>query len=651
MSNGPHYPLIQRSLPDWLRDTPWPRARALSRTPLTRLPEFIGATEHAPLKDANARAWASQNRVDERLEALQDLRAFARPLLTQAIQARYGLDLDVDAVHLFLHTERGLVLKGTRSHTVSLLGAALHNFGRHQQHTHSSSYISQPDARGHFTILPLKSRMSIEQFAQLCRELDLGARYQTQLQHHLLPADPVARQALQSEVITSQQAALDRAAHLALLKQDIDAPTFALVQLIVQGKPTVMQCYRLSLRGTWLTGILLVAANLESARAPVPILAYIPNDPQGALKHYANSHAFMNALNEKLRDPDYPLFFSQFVDQSQRGHFFSAQTVPGTFAAERIDADLWPYLYQRSLDKILNDAQELAVPTQLADKREFWAWWDNFSRIVTGIFDAALFVVTPFVPLLGELTLAYTAYQLLDEVVEGVLDLAQGHALEAARHLVEVVETVVQLGAFGVGGQLARSAFVDQLKAVEVNGRTRLWNPDPRPYRQPDVKLAQDASADERGLYPHEGQTLLPVDEHYYAVQHDPADGSYRLRHPSRADAYAPPLTYNDTPRAWSNRQLARSLGDFSEPQAEQILATSGIDHGVLRAARADNTTPALLAHSVKRFTLNQQAHQLPKRLRAGQAIDDDTYWSPHMARELSGWPATARSMCMKRPT
>ncbi|ONH55286.1 C-terminal novel E3 ligase, LRR-interacting [Pseudomonas cedrina] len=639
MSKGPHYPLIQRSLPDWLRAAHWPRARALSRTPLTRLPEFIGAGPQAPLKLANARAWATQNSVDLRLKDLQDLRAFARPLLTQTIKERHGLDLDVDAVHLFLHTERGLILKGTSSHTVSLLGAALHNFGRHQKHTDSSSYISKPDARGHFMIEPLKGRMSIAQFAQLCRELDLGGRYQTLLKQHLLPTDALARQALQAEVIASQQAALDRAAHLALLKRDIDAPTFALVQLILQGKPVVMHCYRLSLRGALLTGILLIAANLESASTPVPILAYIPNDPQGALKHYADSHAFMNALNEKLRDADYQRFFSQFVDQSQRGHFFSARAMPTPFAAERIDADLWPYLYQRSLDKILNDAQELAVPTQLADKREFWAWWDNFSRIVTQIFDAALFVATPFVPFLGELTLAYTAYQLLDEVVEGVVDLAQGHALEAARHLVEVVEDVVQLGAFGLGGQLARSAFVDQLKAVDMQGRTRLWNPDPRPYRQPEVNLAPGSTPDERGLHTHQGQTLLPVDEHYYAVEHDPAADSYRIRHPLRADAYAPPLLYNDNPRAWSDRQLLRSLGDFSQAQSEQILAISGTDYGVLRAARADNTTPALVEHSVKRFNLNQQAHHLPERLRGGQAVDEDTYWSPHMARELPGWP------------
>lgn len=640
MPNGPHYTLIKRSLPDWLRNTSWPRAQALSRTSLIRLPEFIGSAPQAALKRANARAWTTQNSIDQRLKDLQDLHAFAHPLLTQAIKERHGLDLDVTATHLFLVKERGIILKATSSHTTSLLGAALHNFGRSESYTDSSSYISKPDARGHFTILPLKSRMSIEQFAQLCRELDLGGRYQTHLRQYLLPTAPLARQALQAEVIASQQAALDRAAHLALFKQDIDASTFALVQLVIQSKPVVMRFYQLRLRGTLLTGVLLISADVEAATTPVPVLAYIPNDPQGALKHYANGHAFMIALNEKLRDTDYQRFFSQFVDQSQRGHFFGVKSARTTFAAQRIDDQLWPHLYQRSLDKILNDAQELAVPTWLVDLRDYWVWWDNFSRILTDIFEAALFVATPFVPFLGELTLAYTAYQLLDEVVEGVVDLVRGDAVEAASHLVELVSGVVQMGLFGVGGQLARSAFVDQLKAVEVHGRTRLWNPDPRPYRQPEVNLPQDAIPDERGLYSHGGQTLLPMDEHYYAVQQDPADGSYRIRHPARDDAYAPPLEYNPDPRAWSDTQLSRSLGDFTQPQAEQILATSGIDFGVLRTARAEGTTPALLAHSIKRFELNQQARQLPHNLRAGRAVDEDTYWSPHMARELPGWPA-----------
>lgn len=640
MSKGPHYPLIQRTLPAWLRDTAGHRAQALRRAPLLQLPAFIHAGPQAELKRANAQTWTTQNAVDRRLKHLQDVYAFAQPLLTEEIKERYALTLDVTATHLFLHTAKGKIIQGTTSRTVSLLDAALHNFAHDETFTDSSSYITRPDVRGHFMIEPLKQDMSIEQFTRLCRELDLGARYQKHLRKHLLPNDTAAAKALQQEVIASQKAALENAAHLALLRQDIDLAAFAVVQRALHGERGVMQFYRLQMRDTYLTGILIIAPDLQKATQPAPLLVYIPNDRHGALQHYADSHAFMKALDEKLRDDGYRRFFSQFVDQAQRGHFFNPTTPRTTFGVLRIDADLWPDLYQQSLNKILNDARELAVSTALADSRARQAWWDNVNRVLADIFSAALLVVTPFVPLLGELTLAYTAYQLLDEVVEGVVDLAQGQALEAARHLLEVVDDVVQFAAFGVGGQLARSAFVDRLKAVDVNGRVRLWNPDPGPYQQQGLTLPAAAVADEHGLHMHAGKQLLALDGKWYAVQPDGAEGNYRIRHATRPDAYAPPLVRDDSPSAWSDQQLLRSLGPDNVAHAEQLLTLSGFNYATLRAAKTEQSPTPLLDHTLKRFELNQRAKQLPQHLRDGIGIDDDTYWSPQLARELPGWPA-----------
>ena len=82
------------------------------------------------------------------------------------------------------------------------------------------------------------------------------------------------------------------------------------------------------------------------------------------------------------------------------------------YSAVPIAAPLWTYLYQQQLNKILNDARGIAVPTTDADSNARWAWWDNFKKIVADIFNVALMVLTPFVPGLGELMLVYTAYQL-----------------------------------------------------------------------------------------------------------------------------------------------------------------------------------------------------------------------------------------------
>lgn len=635
MPKGPHYSLIKRTLPDWLRTTAWPRAQALGQVSKARLPALLrtGSHDHSPAKAANAQAWTTQNAVDQQLSALQDLHAFAAPLLTRALAERHGLNLDVRASHLFLVVATGTFLKGSTSRTLSLLDAALQNFSKEETFTDSSSYISQPDARGHFMIEAHKERMSIAQFVTLCRELDLGAQYAQHLKEHLLD-----NANLQPLVIASQQAALNNAAHAALLNNDIPAATFHVLKRTVKGERGLMQFYRLRMQDTLLTGILLIAPDLDLATGIVPIVVYIPHDPKGSIRTYPSTLALRTALIEHLKDPAYRQFFSQFVDHAQRAAFFSGVQQRPTLAASRLDGQLWPQLYQAALNKILNDGRSLAVSTAEADRRARWAWWDALSHTLEGVLNVALLVITPFVPLLGEVMLAYTAYQLLDELVEGVVDLAEGQAMEAAGHLVGVVSDVVQLATFGVGGQLAQSAFVNGMRAVEVNGKTRLWNPDPRPY-QHALQLPADSRGDELGLHAYEGKKILKHDGAHYALKVDAASGEHRLQHPKRPDAYAPPIRPDTSPRAWSDQRRLQELGPFNDRQHQQILRTSGLDHGALRAVQSDKLSAPLLEDTLKRVRLNQEAAELPEDLRAGKPVDQDTYWSPYIACELPGWP------------
>ncbi len=641
-NKGPHYSLITQKIPPWLRDTAWPRAQALSRTPPAIAPWHTQAG--SALKQANARAWTTQNDVDKRLQAIQDVYAFAEPLLLQALKRQYALEENVRETYLFLHVVKSTILPATTSRTVSLLDAALHNFARDERFSDSSTYITRPDARGHFDSKPLKSRISIEQFVSLCRELDLGARYQAHLQALLMVPG------LQPAVIASQQAALDLAAHMALARQDISAASFHLMQRTLRGERGVMQFHALRMHDTLLTGPLLIAPDLDKARASAPITVYLPHDSQAPLKDYPSIPAFMDALNARLKSSNYRRDFSLYVGQQQRGHFFAAlqQGRRVTYGARRIERDLWPWRYQQALDKIFNDARERVVSTADSDSRARWAWWDNVSKILDELLDVGLLVVTPFVPFLGELMLAYTAYQLLDEVIEGVVDLAEGQALEAIGHLVGVVSDVVQLGAFGVAGKLVPSAFIDQLKPVKVNGDTRLWNPDLRPYALQDESAP--GARDALGL--RQQQTRLTLAGKHYAVQRD-GDDIFRIQHPSRPDAYAPRLDHNgegawrheaEGPRSWDDatllRRLGHSLDHFSDAQLELARAISATESGTLRAVHVDNSAPPpLLMDSLKRLSINDEVQRLPERLRAGEAVDQDTYWSPHMAIELPGWP------------
>ncbi|MGY2044102.1 dermonecrotic toxin domain-containing protein [Pseudomonas pergaminensis] len=685
---GPHYSLIQRSLPAWLRDTNLPRAEALRATTLGIAPWYKAISQEQAkwLKAANARAWISQNVLDKRLDAVKAVHTFAEPLLVEALKTRHGIEDNVHDTYLFLHIEKGTVIKGTTSRTVSLLDAALQNFSKSETFSDSSSYISRPDQRGHFDVKPLRQRMSIKQFVTLCRELDLGAQYQQHLQQHLLPPRQEDKDSLKAQVIASQQAQLSAAIHMALAKKDITQATFHLLMRTLRGEQGVMQHYQLQMMDSLLTGILLIAVDLERASEVARVIAYIPHDPHSPVKDYPSAHAFMTELTDKLRTPGYRKFFSQFVDHGQREAFFtnlehrlsivqwhrrqdpldsrpSWRDTPVTqprlqYAALPITCDLWEQLYQQKLNKILNDARELAVSTADVDSRARWAWWDSVSTLLKQILNDALMLVTPFVPFLGELMMAYTAYQLLDEVVEGVVDLAEGQALEAAEHFLGILSETVELAAFGVGGKLAEllpSPFVNQLKPVQVQGKTRLWNPDLAPYTQKDLALPADSQPDTLGLHSHAGQRLLPLDDEHYAVSINPANGEHRIRHPSREDAYAPRLQHNgqgawtheaENPRTWDDDKLMRRLSHWAQaldgPTLEQIRDNSGTETGVLRAVHADNTPPPpLLLDTLKRFRINQQTHQLSQHIRAGEAADTTTYWSPHLAVELPGWPAS----------
>ncbi|WP_429539357.1 NEL-type E3 ubiquitin ligase domain-containing protein [Pseudomonas fluorescens] len=646
--------------------------------------------------------------MDRFIEELQNIYEFAEPLLTQALMEQFGVDADVRTtyLHLYLPKERPWYVintsAGVVTRTVSLLDAALHNFARSETCEPDSDFISQPDERGHFDTLPIRRKMSIAQFQTLCRELDIGARYTQYLEERLLPSDGLAQSFLKLKVVESEKASFKAAAQQAVMTGDIDADARDLILKMLDGQRNltrhgrVMRFAELSILNSRLTGIVLITPNLDRTREVVPIFAYVPQDPEHPLKEYPSTVDFMNELTRQLRDNDaisssamtYRQYFSRFVDQHQRGHFFgglqqrlfevkwhqkepldqgpSWREVPVThpnlhFSAAPITGELWEHLYQQKLNKILNDARHIAVSTADTDRNARWAWWDNFKKIISDLFNVALLIATPFVPGLGELMMVYSAYQIASDVIEGIVDMTLGLWTEAAEHIVGVVTDVVQLAAFAVGAQIGQfallklSPLIEGMKPVELpNGQPRLWHPDLRPYELPDYTLPANSRPDESGLHSHEGQDILPLDEKHYAVQQDPKTGNYRVKHPHRPNAYLPELKHNglgawtheaENPRAWQNPTLMRRLGHsvdgFSDAELEHVRLASGTEDGALRRMYVDNTAPPpLLDDSLKRLNIQRQTRQAIERIRTGLSLDSSSYWFEPLATYLDGWPS-----------
>lgn len=663
------------NLPDWLFKASPTTRKALKNARL----QPHQTARHQALHGACADHMTQRNRLESRLANLQNPRDFALPLLTAAIKTRFGLELDVKTTYLRLYIPQHIpwfpIPSGAaRAWTISLLDAALHNF--EESHTHvaafepESTYITQPSPHGHFETLPaVEQQLPIPRFAQLCRELDIGNQYQAYLNETLGLTSPVASEVVMTDVIGSHKTALRAALHLAHLRHDLPTDLFQTMLDNVEGREVAQMDgqpllgHDLTMMSSTLTGILVFAPEAIRSRATTRIIVYIPDDPYHPLKLYASPATFIEALTLKLRDPQYQAFFSRFVEHHERGYFFAdlsrrlshvtwhhptrGDPLPSwrdtpidhpdlRFAVAPIKTDLWTHLYQRQLNKILNDASHMAVSTASTDRAARWALWDSLNKVAGAIVEVASFVALPFVPFLGELMLGYMAYQLLDTTFEGIIDWAEGLQTEAFGQLIALTESVAQVGLFAAGGALVTQALsrvlspetlalFASLNVVKTRtGQMRYWRPDLTPYEQ-SITLPSSAKPDELGLYHHQDKTLLRHENKLYAVKPDSETGHYQIEHPDRTDAFQPPLRHNghgawqtllDDPLAWDRdtvvRRLGHSVEGFTRLEREQILRISGFHDNVLRESHVENQRPpSLLTDTIKRLKIDRDIRAL----------------------------------------
>lgn len=625
-----HFHPAFNNLPDWaLKASPATR-NALKSARLQRPDWHAKSTpeQHQSLKMASDEHLAQHNRLEAKLDKLQNARDFAEPLLSEALKSRFGLELDVKTTFLRLYIPQNIpwfpIKSGAaRTWTVSLLDAALHNFQASETeadaYESASTFITEPSPTGQFDTLPaIKRQLSIQQFTLLCRALDIGGQYEAYLKENLGVAHPVAGAVLKSNVISTNKAAFRTALQLAHIQDDLPIDAYRSMRGLVEGDASarldgqVLQAHDLTMMSSLLTGIVIFAPRLEHLQQAGRVIVYIPDDPEHPLKHYPDSLTFMSELTRKLRSPAYQAFFSRFVDHSERGHFFAdlnrrlsnvtwhehqhGDPLPSwrdtpvdkpnlRFSVNPIKTGLWTHLYQQQLSKILNDARTLAVSTASADRTARWALWDSISKVAKTILEVASFVALPFVPFLGEAMLAYMAYQVLDATFEGIVDWAEGLKTEAFEQLMTIIETVTELGTFAVGSAMAAGALnrlmspealtlFSPLRPVETaSGKSRYWRPDLAPYEQ-SAEIPEAARPDDLGLYQHQGKTLLRLEDKLYAVKADSETGQYQIEHPNRADAWQPPLRHNDhgawqtvldEPVTWDRETVMRRLGHSVE--------------------------------------------------------------------------------------
>ncbi|MGE8392461.1 leucine-rich repeat domain-containing protein [Pseudomonas sp. BIGb0427] len=636
----PHHSIIEQNLPTWTRHTSaehWQRLRHAQQPPQGHagLEADWFANAAPDLREAVLVAQAcsrtSTAALAGKLRGLQSLTGFAEPLLAERLQADFGLRLEVRQVQWVDYEE---VLfsprqppKAVAKAPICLVQAALHNFYANQAFL-SPSHLRDA-AQTRLAIAPAA-------FAAACRALDLGQRYQA----HLLSQyrAPFVAQLW----MTATQDRLRAAVQLARLRLDIRGETQERLLALLDGSAQLMPVQQPSLFAVALREVLLF--HPQGLGDDQPVVLWLPAAPDGELVEYASLAECTAALQARLCKADFRQFFARFVSTAQQAHFFSVLKRNLDGGDAKADED-WPLqtgadlhlttrtlanphfrsLFEQHLQQALDDARLLAVPSADADAArhaQIKAFWESSAL---NFLNAAAF----FVPGLGEVMMAVVAYQLVEEVVEGVQAWQIGDIDAAMEHMESVALNVAFIGGLAVAGKAA--AQLSKLAEVRLaDGRVRLWQPDLAPYRSA-VELPADLSGNDLGQYLQGDKTYVRIDGHLHEQRFDTAQGQWRLVHPDDPGAYQPELVHNghgawrsvhERPLNWSAGQLLRRLGPLSEGLGDAellaVLELSGTSEAQLRQALVGNAPPPpLLADTLARL---QAARRAGSRARFAQS-------------------------------
>lgn len=630
--------IVEQCLPSWLTTgTPW----------------AVGA-----LAKSLRTGQRASHRLRSPLKSLPTAQAFAAPLLTEALRKQFGSELNIDT-DFYLQGKSVLVRDmrpvgnrewRTEYHQQSLLQAALHNF---EASAAVAPNLNRLEIARPVSLLP-------EQFAHLCRTLDIGGKYQALLNAFYNPpansqeTAAQARARVRSQFKDSKRHDLAVAAHVALLHSQISEPVHAMLLRVSELDTDVMldglkvRHKRLSMLGQPLTNIMVFETSSSVSRPEYAwvqyelrkLVVYVPNDPVSPLTEYMTWEACEDDLRTRLGQADYRRFFCGFVPHKDAAVFCPAlestlkQNAGLRLVTHIVTGEPFADRVERAIEKVFADARFQAVPTADQDLKSLQDSRRKTEELGLNLLNVAAF----FVPGLGELMFGVAAYQLLGKVYEGIEDWSDGHKQEALADMVEVAKTVA-VTALMAGATVAvksvYSRFFRELMPISLdNGQTRLWHKDLTPYEVEHSSEA-DISEIEPGLFKKGDQHSVRIEGKTYSARFDETAGKWRLWHPTRTQAYAPILERNgagawrmalDNPLEWQGSPyLFKRLGDdfrqFDDDSIEQILTVTGLDEDALRCIHLDNAKPpGHLLDTVGRFQLDRDLTRFIDKLESADS-------------------------------
>lgn len=687
-----HTDLIARQLPSWFKKAP------------TQLRETLRQT---------MQQWhATQTEVAAVFAQVQPIEKFVEPLLRAALAARGWSDIDPKAYGLkhvrlisnpivFIANQQ-LKLVDTLARQVlpetvvpeslelnlvssigeySLLQAALQNFESKEtqadgfdQGTVIFSHQNH-QRREHPELQPVT-------FASVCRDLDLGEQYQVHLNNVFNPpddefpaSDPRSKvHQLNVGFRTDKCHEFMSELHMAFMKKQISNANYNAIRRGVsptagEHKATLQHC-TLEIMGFEVPGVIVLWPDQQLSETVSPCVVYLPQCPDQVFFQFPNFYEFKRFLFTWLKRPVFARYFMTLVPLRYRAEFIRRTDIknktwdnlllhrppivnqPAIISTTRYipqTDDPFAVAWRLHLAKIKDDARLLVVPT--ADE-------DIKSRLErqAAYFNAGLSMLAlalGFVPVLGEVMLAFGVIQVGADIYHGIGAWQRNERVNALNYLFDVAENVALAAVPGAIKGMKPEPVVDGLAQVTLgNGKKKLWKPELTAY-QYKSELLTGVEPDAQGIYTRDNKDFIRIDGEVYSVRVDRVTGLGTIEHPGDPSAYKPKLRGNtcggwvhelENPAQWSRLQLFQRLGPEAEllpaEAAERILQITGTTEDVLRRVHMDNlAVPPLLADCIKRVRLNEQVAAFIVETKAGvYARPEFAPMQLDLLTQLSGW-------------
>ncbi|WP_060477853.1 NEL-type E3 ubiquitin ligase domain-containing protein [Pseudomonas monteilii] len=637
---------------------------------------------HQALRNQQAAAQAVKNR----LEGIPSLEVFAAARLEQALHAQGLSTVDVRGSNVHVQEDVELPSVSPRLFTPvqtirsrqSLLAAALHNFHESETHPALNRKAHLRDLDGN------KLPLSFEAFARCCRKLDLGGEYQAVLRKHLFPKSrppapsDYAHKAVQQVLEENLRTQMEVAVRMARIKGELLDEDYLRLLPVVAGAPrgpavqSLATPRQLFLLGKRLCGVVTLEMR-HSAQGPLDgIIVWVPQDPYLPLARYDSWEALYRAFAKRLRSAFYRSFFGRFISERDRPAFIStllplieasSAQVPAELDGRNfaVDSALFVHLRTLQVDKLLDDARVLAVPTDDETQLER----DQRIQAALGAGLEMLNLAALFIPVLGQVMFAVAALGVASEVYKGYEDWQLGDRQGALQHLFNVAQglaTGAALGAAqaGIGRLLPRAPFVDGLTPVhEGDGRMRLAHaPETAHYLDGNGPLlrqfggnfatAPDAMADALlrviGLTP-EQLRQLHLESAPVPARLNAAFDRWLLHERSpqlRGSAFERDLTTQQGEASPAAGMLLRSFPGLSVRSAEEVLANASGTQ--LKALLDSGRVPLAMAEHARWMLHDSRLDRAFMGFEHESGVNADTQrLAIGMIDELAPWPAARR--------